>query len=54
MAIMVILTADQMRRIDERSERDHGIPSETLMDNAGREIASASCAASPTCPPAGS
>jgi len=38
---MLILTAEQMRRIDERTERDHGIRSETLMDNAGREIATA-------------
>ncbi len=37
---MVILTADQMRRIDERSGRDHGVPADLLMDNAGREIAS--------------
>jgi NAD(P)H-hydrate epimerase len=36
---MVILTAEQMRRIDERAEREHGIAPETLMDNAGREIA---------------
>jgi hydroxyethylthiazole kinase-like uncharacterized protein yjeF len=38
---MVILTADEMRRVDERAEREHGIPSETLMDNAGREVAEA-------------
>jgi NAD(P)H-hydrate epimerase len=36
---MVILTAEQMREVDERAERDHGIPAETLMDNAGREVA---------------
>lgn len=36
---MVILTAEQMRHVDERAEREHGIPAETLMDNAGREVA---------------
>ncbi len=36
---MKILTADQMRRIDERTEREFGIPATTLMDNAGREVA---------------
>src|SRR5688572_14324215 len=38
-APMKILTAEQMRRIDQRAERDHGIPAETLMDNAGRAVA---------------
>ncbi len=36
---MKIVTADQMRRIDARAEREHGIPSEKLMDNAGRAVA---------------
>ncbi|MBI3447726.1 MAG: NAD(P)H-hydrate dehydratase [Acidobacteria bacterium] len=36
---MVILTAEQMRRIDARAESDHGVPADALMDNAGREIA---------------
>src|SRR6266850_4157763 len=36
---MVILTAEQMRRIDQRTESDHGIPAGLLMDNAGREVA---------------
>ncbi|MGH9870707.1 MAG: NAD(P)H-hydrate dehydratase [Candidatus Polarisedimenticolia bacterium] len=36
---MKILTAEQMRRIDQRAEREHGIPSVTLMDNAGRAVA---------------
>jgi NAD(P)H-hydrate epimerase len=41
MDAMLILTAEEMRRVDERAEREHGVPSETLMDNAGREVASA-------------
>jgi len=36
---MVILTAEQMKRIDQRAETDHGIPADHLMDNAGREVA---------------
>src|SRR5258706_12437177 len=36
---MVILTAEQMRRIDQRTESDPGIPAGLLMDNAGREVA---------------
>jgi len=36
---MFILDAEQMRRVDERTEREHGIPSTDLMDNAGREVA---------------
>src|SRR6185503_17262781 len=36
---MKIVTADQMRRIDERTEREFGISATTLMDNAGREVA---------------
>jgi NAD(P)H-hydrate epimerase len=39
MRAMVILTAEQMRRIDQRTESDHGIPAGVLMDNAGREVA---------------
>ncbi len=38
---MVILTAEQMQRIDRRAEEDYGISTGTLMDNAGREVASA-------------
>ena len=35
---MKILTAEQMRRVDERTESGYGISSETLMDNAGLAI----------------
>jgi len=45
---MKILTAAQMRRIDERAARQHGIPSETLMDNAGRAVADALCGIFPS------
>lgn len=38
---MKILTAAQMRRIDERAGRDFGVPAERLMDNAGRAVAEA-------------
>ncbi len=36
---MKILTAEQMGRIDRRTEQRHGIASGTLMDNAGRAVA---------------
>ncbi|HKY32279.1 MAG TPA: NAD(P)H-hydrate dehydratase [Candidatus Polarisedimenticolia bacterium] len=36
---MKILTAEQMRRIDERAERDFGLTPATLMENAGRAVA---------------
>jgi len=36
---MFILDAGQMRSVDERAEKEHGIASNTLMDNAGREVA---------------
>ena len=38
---MKLLTAEQMRRIDERTERQFGISSEILMDNAGSAIVDA-------------
>jgi len=41
MHAMKILTARQMRRIDERTEREHGVAADTLMDNAGRRVAEA-------------
>ncbi len=41
MRAMKILTAAQMRRVDRRAERDLGVSSETLMDNAGRAVARA-------------
>jgi NAD(P)H-hydrate epimerase len=36
---MKILTAEQMRRIDERTEREFHVSADTLMDNAGRAVA---------------
>lgn len=36
---MFILDAGQMRRVDDRAEREHGIHATVLMDNAGREVA---------------
>src|SRR5262245_42982376 len=38
---MHILTAQQMRRIDERCDEEFGITSVTLMDNAGQAVATA-------------
>lgn len=38
---MKVLTAAQMRRIDDRAEKRFGVPAETLMDNAGRAVADA-------------
>ncbi|HEY3174653.1 MAG TPA: NAD(P)H-hydrate dehydratase [Candidatus Polarisedimenticolia bacterium] len=38
---MKILTAQQMRRIDERAENDFGVAAVTLMDHAGRAVADA-------------
>jgi len=48
---MKILTAAQMRRIDERTAGRHGIPSESLMDNAGRAVAEALLRLYPTLGP---
>ena len=36
---MKILTADQMRELDDRAIRDYGIPSIVLMENASRGAA---------------
>ena len=38
---MHIVTSRQMRQIDERSEREFGVSSLTLMDNAGQAVATA-------------
>ena len=45
---MKILTADQMRGVDQLAEREFGISSETLMDNAGRAVADALMGLYPT------
>jgi len=42
-----VLTAEQMRRVDERAVSDLGIPGATLMENAGRGAAEALLAALP-------
>ncbi len=46
---MKIVTAEQMRRIDERTASDHGVSAASLMDNAGRAIAEALIALYPAC-----
>jgi hydroxyethylthiazole kinase-like uncharacterized protein yjeF len=40
-SVMEILSAEQMRRADARAIDDHGIPSLTLMETAGRGVAEA-------------
>ncbi|HZI92927.1 MAG TPA: NAD(P)H-hydrate dehydratase [Patescibacteria group bacterium] len=47
---MKILTAEQMRRIDERAREQFGIPVETLMDNAGLAVVDALCSLYPSLP----
>jgi len=47
---MKILTADQMRRIDQRAMTQHGIAPEALMDGAGRAVADALFALYPGLP----
>ncbi len=41
MPAMKILTAEQMRRVDQRAETSFGVSSKILMDNAGRSVVDA-------------
>jgi NAD(P)H-hydrate epimerase len=45
--VQPVLTADEMRRVDQRAVRELGIPGATLMENAGRGAADCLLAALP-------
>ena len=47
---MKIVTAQQMRELDQRAIQERGIPSLTLMENAGRGVAEAAARLTAHCP----
>lgn len=48
---MKIVTAEQMRALDRRAIEERGLPSLTLMENAGRAVAQAAYRMTQGCPP---
>ena len=47
---MKIITAHQMRELDRKAVHERGIPSLTLMENAGRAVAQAALNLTSRCP----